>query len=69
MAGVNELFCDECVYFPKVKKRRSFPFGFLCANIGLACLLKGNVVMIPYLCSRASSPRMTSLRLFSAGRL
>ena len=49
--------------------RRSFPFGFLCKNVGLAYLLKGNVVMMPYFCSRDSSTRMSSLRLLGLGRL
>ena len=46
-----------------------FPFGFLCANTGLAYYLKSNFVMMPYLCSRASSTRMSLLRLIGARRL
>ena len=42
---------------------------FPCAKTGMAFLLEGNVVMMPYLCSRASSTRMSSLRLIGAGRL
>ena len=48
---------------------RSFPFGFLCSFMGLAFLLKGNVVMMPNLCSRASWTRVSSLNLTGAGRL
>ena len=55
--------------FLRSTSRRSFPFGFLCANIGLAYLLKGNVVIMPYLSSRVSSTRMSSLRLIGAGSL
>ena len=54
--------------FLRLTNRRSFPFGFLCANIGLAFLLTGSVVMIPNICSRASSMKMSSLRLIDAGR-
>ena len=69
MVVVNVILCDECVYFTEVNQRRSFQFGFLCANIGLAYLLNGSVVIIPYLCNRASSTKMSSLRLIGAGRL
>ena len=55
--------------FLRSTNRRSFPFGFLCANIGLAYSLKRNVVVTPYLCSRDSSTTISSLRLIGAGRL
>ena len=55
--------------FQRSTNRRSFPFGFLCANMGLEYLLKGNVVMMPYLCRKASSTRITPLRLIGVGRL
>ena len=55
--------------FRRSTKRRNFPFVFVLANIGLVYLLKGKVVMIPYLCSRANSTRMSFLRLIGAGRL
>ena len=50
-------------------KRRRLPFGFLCALSGLTYLLKRNYEMMPYLCRMASSTRMSSLKLFGAGRL
>ena len=55
--------------FRRSTNRRNLPFGFLFVNIRLASLLKGSVVIIPYLCSKASSTIMSSLRLIGAGRL
>ena len=49
--------------------RRSFPFDFLCANIGLADWLKGKVVMTLHLFSRVGCTRRSSLRLIGAPRL
>ena len=63
------IVCIERVYFTEVNQRRNIPFRFLCANIGLPYLLEGNFVIIPYLCSRASSTRISSLRIIGAGRL
>ena len=53
------IVCIECLYFRKSTHRLSFPFGFLCANIGLSYLLEVITVMMPYLCSRASSTKIS----------
>ena len=45
----------------------SLPLGFRCANMGLAYLEKGSVVMIPHRCMRASSTVRSSLRLMGTG--
>ena len=55
--------------FLKSTKSRSFPFGFFCANIGLAYFENGRVVIMPYLCNMANSTKMSSFRLIGAGRL
>ena len=55
--------------FLKTTKSRSFLLCFRSAKVGLAYLLNGSVVMIPYLCNRASSTSISSLRLSGAGRL
>ena len=55
--------------FLKSTKSLSFPFGFFCANIGLAYFENGRVVMMPYLCNMASSTKMSSFRFIGAGRL
>ena len=49
-------------------KKRSFEMGFHCATSGLACLLKDNVVRMPYLCRKAKTTRMSFLKLVAAGR-
>ena len=69
MAVINVIVFNEFVNFLEATNRLSLPFGFRRANIGLAYLLKDKVVMIPYLCSSASSKRMSSLKLIRAGRL
>ena len=43
--------------------------GFRWAKIGLAYSLNGSVVMIPYLCNRASYTSITPLVFSGAGRL
>ena len=55
--------------FRSSNNRHSFSFGVLGVKIGLAYLLKASVVMILYLFSRASSTRMSSLKLEGASRL
>ena len=69
MVVIDIIICNKCIFFRKSTIRRSFQFGFLCVNMGLAYLLKGNVVMMLYLCSRASSAGMSPLWLIAAGRL
>ena len=56
-------------FFLGSTNRRNFPFGLVCANIGLAYLLKGNVVMMPYFSIGASSTKISSLRLIGARRI
>ena len=55
--------------FSRSTKRRSFPLGFLCANICLAYLPNGNLGMMTNFCTRASSTRMSSLGLIGAKSL
>ena len=47
-------------------KWRIFPLSFLCGNIGFA---KGDVMIMPYICIRASALRISPLRLLGAGSL
>ena len=63
------IVCYKYVYYSEVNNRRSFPFVFLCANVLLAYLLNGNVVILQYLCSKATFSRMSSLRSIGAGKL
>ena len=51
----------QTVDFGKIQKRRSFPFGFLCAFMELAYLEKSSTVMNPYLSTRGKSTTRTSL--------
>ena len=69
MVVIDIIVCNKCIFLRRSTNRRSFPFGFLCANMGLAYLLKGNVVMMLYLCSRAILAGMSPLWLIVAGRL
>ena len=52
----------------RLSNRCTFPLGYLCTMIGLAYLLKGIVVMMLYLCSRARFRGMSTLRLIGAGK-
>ena len=53
--------------FLRSTRRRSLPFGFFCAKIGVAYFENGNVAIIPYLCSSANSDIMSSLRFTGVG--
>ena len=53
----------------KSTSSRSLPLGFRWANMGLAYLKNGSVVIIPNQCMRASSTVRSSLRLIGTGRL
>ena len=56
--------------FRRSTKRRNFPFWFPFCEYWTSVFAEGSsVVMIPYLCGRASSTRMLSLRLSGAGGL
>ena len=44
-------------------ERRSLPFCYVCAKMGLAYLLIGKVVIKPYSCDRASSTAMSFSKL------
>ena len=68
LTGWLSLMWSALSIFRRSLNRRIFPLGFLCATIGLAYLLNGNVVIMPYLFSRPSSTRIMSLRLIGAGR-
>ena len=59
----------SALIFRRSTRSLSLPLGFRCANMGLAYLEKGSVVMMPYLCMRASSTVRSSLRLIGTGRL
>ena len=54
--------------FPKATRRPSLPFGFPLAKIGLALLLNGEVVILPFICKKANSTLMSSFRLIGVGR-
>ena len=47
----------------------SLPLGFRCANIGLAYLENGSVVIMPYLCMEANSTVRSSLRMIGTVRI
>ena len=59
----------SALIFCRSTRSLSLPLGFRCANIGLANLENGSVVIMPYLCMRASSIVRSSLRLMGTGRL
>ena len=59
----------EVVDFFKSTIIRSFPLGFCWVMIGLAFLMNGSVVMIPYLFNRANSTSIASSKMRGAGRL
>ena len=62
-------FSDKTlVIFCKSTRRRSLPFSFLGAKLGLALMLNDRVVMIPNLCKNASSIVTSSSRLIGVGR-
>ena len=48
--------------FLKSTGSQSLPISFLCAKIGLACLMKGSVVIIPKYCIGANSTVKSSFR-------
>ena len=55
--------------FRRSFNRSSFPLGSRSKNAGLALLLKSEVVILPYLCSKANSTMISHLRLIGAGKL
>ena len=59
----------RALIFRRSTRSLSLPLGFRCANIGLAYLENGSVVIMPYLCMRANSTVRFSLRLMGTGRL
>ena len=69
MIVIDKIICYKGNYFSEATDRRSSPLGFHCTNIGLAFLLKCNVLIMPFLCSTASLTRISSSRLIGAGRL
>ena len=55
--------------FLKSTNNLNFPLGLRCAKIGLAYFEKGNVVMMPYLWSKANSTVISSFKCIGVGRL
>ena len=69
MIIVDVVIGNECADFAQIHQKSQFAVGFPLGRDCAGVQGKGSVVMIPYLCMRASPTVRSSLRFIRTGRL